>query len=518
MRIPLPSRAAIAFVLVALAVAHPAEGQGSRPPRLATVTDTNAVPNALPYTLSFVPVTWNGPAPLPALHSYTWASSNGVWLVLGGRRAQGLHMFNSQGSNFPKDSSNTYIWVIDPVGQFVDSFPVKLLPKSVWPQLASTNQEFGRDPNTGILYIVGGYGWTADGSTMKTFGQITALNPMLVMSMIAAKKGPGVMQGLFPTTTDARFAVTGSDMINVNGVWIMPGGQLFNGQYRPFGGGFTQSYTNQVALFTIKPNSFPPKVVTWNALTTSDTTQPYHRRDGNFIDDINPSTGKPRAAAFGGVFPPGIIGAYTNAIYIDQNGATVDTSLHQRFNQYEAPVISAWDSAGKVVYHTFFGGISGYYYNYSHSQDSVFKLVTSQGRNDGLPFIANASTLVNSASSGYSEWILPGTTTADTALVGASASFIPSDSAIKAGVFTANGHVRLNALTNGQSVRIGWVYGGILAQNPFPVFPSTGTAATNMLQEVWITNTPSSAIPASKGIPAKPSYPPFPHHAAGAKH
>ncbi|HET8649444.1 MAG TPA: hypothetical protein VFL95_05355 [Gemmatimonadales bacterium] len=502
---------------IALVLAIACESPANPPAQQAGVQ-----PAAIPFTLKFTPVTWSGPR-LPALQSYTWGSWNGIWIVFGGRINQGLHHFGQTGQNFPVDSTNRYLWVIDPMAQTVDSFLLTRLPDSLWPALTSDNQNFWMDRTRNILYTTGGYGWTADSSTMTTFGQITAVDVPGVINAVRQKASPAKVAACFRMRRDARFAVTGAVLDNIGGTFILPFGQYFDGQYRAFGPSaaesssgkpFTQRYTNQIALFTLNPRDSTPTVLAYTALTSADTAQPYHRRDGNFVDDVDPATGTLRLAGFGGVFPPGVIGAYDDAVYVTGQAATVDTALHQRFNAYEAPVIPLWDSAGRATYHAFFGGISGTYYFQSSEEDSAYRVVTKQGRNDGLPFVADISVLVNRADSApqYREWILPVPTTSDTALVGASGAFIPSHKLFTGQVMTDNGVIRLDRIGPGKSIPIGWVYGGIQAQNPLPLEPSTGTAATNLLMGVTLTRTPMGAIPASAGNSAKPPYSPYPHH------
>lgn len=502
----------VRLLLVVVATSALAVSCRPTPPRAAAAA---VVSNALPYTLQFRPVSYAAGSALPALQSYAVASAGGKWLVVGGMLGQGLHKFNQSGDNFAPDSANRALWVIDPVAGTATSFPVASLPASIAAPLSATNAEGYFDRGTDTLYVAGGYGWKADGSDMTTFPTLLAMPVSAMISAILAHASPSTIAGMISEGRDSVFQVTGGALLRVNGTFILPFGQRFFGQYRAFGGSsggdtssradslpFRQTYLRSVSIFTLNPRK-PLTILSRSIVRSDDPSAPYHRRDGNFVDDIDPGTGQPRVAGFGGVFPPGIIGGYESGVYITPSGARVDTTLHQLFNQYICPVIGVWDSTSQVTYHTFFGGISNHYLTFSHTQDSVFKVVSAEGRNDGLPFIADISTLVQNAGGQYTEWVSP-QPIPDTLLVGATASFIPSDSLYAAGAFTRNGLLRLSARSPGDSIQIGWIYGGIEAQNPLPVFPSTGTSATNRVYAVWFVYRPSGQVPASAGHSATP--------------
>lgn len=472
-------------------------------PRAAADRAEGLVQDALPFTLSFRAADYNPVSALPPLQSYAFAAAHGSWLIIGGRLGQGLHKFNQTGQNFIEDDSNTFLWVINPRAGTVVSYPLDPLPGPLKAALSATDQQAWHDRANDRMVLIGGYGWKPDGSDMTTFDTLISFNVADVMQAVISKAPADEMAALFEVGHDPRLAVTGGALFNLDGTFVLAFGQSFYGQYRAFSS-IVQRYTDDIALFTLNPRD-PLAILAYASLSSGDTAAPYHRRDGNFIDDIDPATGRPRVVGLGGVFRPGIIGAYDDAVYIDAQGATVDSTLAQRFNAYTCPVISVWDAAGKATYHTFFGGISGTYYFQTPQQHAVFEQVTKEGRNDGLPFVADISTLVHDSSGGYREWIHPNPTPGNL-LIGASASFIPDDRLFGSGVFTPNGHVRLDALQPGTSLHIGWIFGGILALNPLPLVPSTGTTAVNSVYEVWLDHRAMAAIPASEGRSAKPVY------------
>jgi hypothetical protein len=458
----------------------------------------NAVPGALPFKLEFVQKNYSNP--VPHLQSYTIAvSKNGYWIVSGGRR-QGLHTFESApANNFIADSSNNFLYLINPANGVYEFFDVNKLPANLSAPLQSTNQQYYYDRNTDQLYIIGGYGWNAKKTNMLTFNTIMRykVNDMA----LAIKSGDSAkITSLIEVSQDDRFAVTGGELYKMNTNFYLVFGQKFTGQYRAFGGSdFQQKYTEEVRVFTLAPNSL--KILSYGATTNNEADRPFHRRDGNITEDIDPATGEPRIAAFGGVFQPGIIGAYTYPIYINSpTTPIVDRTGNQKFSQYECPVIPIFDSSGTnpTMYRTFFGGIGHYYYYQTDSQRIVYDTATQQGRNDGFPFVEDVTTFLQSADGKYNEFIhidpTPGRR-----LIGTSIPFILNRDMITKGYTYDNEVIKLASIPGGNRILIGYIYGGIEAQNPLPLIPNTGTFVSNSVFEVYLTVTPTAAIPASEG-------------------
>lgn len=473
--------------------------ENKKPDSTATPTKTlsaNAVPNAMPYTLSFVEQPFVG---LPCLQSYNIAtSSGGYWFICGGRR-QGLHTFKQPpANNFVKDSANHFMYVIGPTDGTYISFDVNQLSPNLSAFFQCTNQQSYFDRSTGLFYIVGGYGWKPDGSNMMTFPMMVRFNLDAMVSAIQNGATPAQITQLIEVGNDDRFAVTGGELFNLNGNFYLVFGQRFDGQYAAFGGSsFKQKYTEEVRVFTLLPNSL--KINSYGSTTNTESDHPFHRRDGNIIDDVD-LNGNPQITAFGGVFQPGIIGAYTYPVYINSPAAPVlQRNANQKFSQYECPVITVFDSINtKSVYHTFFGGISHYYYTQTPSQKHAYDTVTVEGRNDGFPFIEDITTFVQGQYGAYTEWIhtdpVPGNR-----LLGASIPFIIDPVMYSQNMAYDNGVLKLWKFPAGQSVPIGYIYGGIEAQNPLPLQPNSGTFVSNTVFKVYLNYTPSAAIPASEG-------------------
>lgn len=463
------------------------------------VLDTNAISNALPFTIEFVERDFAGKAPLPRLQSYTSAVTDAGELFIAGGRRQGLHTFQGPPvHNFVRDSANNFLFIIDPVSGNQWSFDVKQLSDDFSAPLQATNLQSYHDERSDFMYLVGGYGWKADGSDMKTFGTIIQFKLEEMAKAIKTGASAQTVQGLMKIGYDEQLAITGGDLILLNELFYLVFGQRFDGEYRAFGeGGFTQKYSNEYRVFTVDPKTLEIELYTAN--TTSDRDQPFHRRDGNIFESVDPVKGTPNITALGGVFRPGIIGAYDYPIYISGPGMeSVDYNAHQLFSQYECPVIRIYHASEQdtSVYHTMFGGISSHYYHQTPEQKAAFDTVTGEGRNDGFPFISDISTFQRSADGSYSEYILPNPIV-NNRLLGASVPFIENPNLIRDGMSFENGVLRLHRFPAGKRILVGYIYGGIEAEFPFPYKPNTGTFVSNSLFAVYLTNSPSAAIPTS---------------------
>ncbi len=472
---------------------------------LASATVAGAqVPNQpIPYTLTFEPVT----APnLPALQSYCLANvSANLWLILGGRTA-GLHTFNPGTTNF--SLPNTMLWAIDPThGTAVQMADLSKINPTFGDPLTATNQQCEYSPETGYLYVVGGYGMSHATGNFVTFPTIIRV-PVQQLASILTTATPAipmqtavaaVLENPANMITNPSMKVTGGALSHTAaGLWLLAFGQIFDGQYNPFGGGFTQTYTQAVLPFTISDTPFA--IHPLQPIQSTAAGAPFNRRDFQAGYDTDPATGKDRFAVFGGVFKPGAIEGYDYPVYLTSNGinisASPDTTAHQHFGFYEGPMVAAWD--GAKIYHTFFGGIGHFYLSQTASQRAVYQYVTKQGRNDGLPFIEDVSTLIEDNQGNYQEYIAPDPVPGNL-LHGASAEFIPNlAESVKFGGI-AGSVVNVSSFAPDEKELIGYIYGGIEAANPLPCKTSTGTVATNALYNVYLTMTPwTGLVPATQ--------------------
>ena len=469
--------------------------------------------SSVPYTLAFVPVS---SASLPPLHSYCIADiSAGQWLVFGGRYQNGLHTFNPS-DNF--QGPNTFLWSINPqTGTAQKVADLSQLNPNVGNPLTSTNQQCEYDPDTGYWYAIGGYGVARPGTGFQTFNTVTRLPvPQLLAIINNTSMQPEDMQSAViallnnPSNqvTNTSLQVTGGVLSRLaNGMRLLSFGQVFTGSYNPFTSspGFTQTYTQQVVQFTLSPcnagdNSCALTVNVLGTTTSNDADHPYNRRDFPSVYDIDPADGQDRFTLFGGVFKPGAIAAYDYPVRIKQTtaGASIlpDHTLQQHFGFYEQPVIVVWD--GTQTYFTFFGGISHFFLHQTAAQSQVYKLVSGEGRNDGMPFVEDIGLLVENASHQYQEFVAPQTVPGNN-LDGSSVQFIVNQGMTRKFQGIEGSVVSLQTFIPNEAALIGYIYGGIEAQFPLPCEPSHGTQAVGTLYRVVLTRTPwQGLVPASQ--------------------
>jgi hypothetical protein len=521
-------------------------------------TGVSTAADTVPFTITLEEISYADSAP-PGLHSYTSAVlDDGRWLVMAGRTV-GLHTFNAVDNqadptkgNFPPSSANHELLVIDPNQGVTARFDVRQLSDELAGPLQSTNQQFWHDESDDILYVLGGYGADPADNLMVTFNTMLVMSPERVASILTSggSDTARALEDEIQVFHDDRFAVTGGYYENLDGLHYLAFGQLFFGQYSTFGspqsslfaqrqqteileradgeahdvdqlrtatrGGvpFVQHYTEELRVFSLRPDS--SEILSYGATLTSDPARSFHRRDGNFAKTIDPSTGKARLAAFGGVFPPGVIGAYPQPIYIDGPGIYDIADFEQSFSQYECPILIAYDPEGKAVYHTFFAGISNHFYHLTDKQIAAYEKVTKEGRNDGLPFINDISVLVLDGDGTHSEYILP-EAMPNGRLVGANAEMlqaVPPKGANDIRYTAVPEAVDLSKMKPGESRVVGYIYGGIEAEFPLPLIPNFGSSASSSVFAVTLTRTPSSVIPASEATFANPN--PHFHRSRGA--
>jgi len=139
----------------------------------------------------------------------------------------------------------------------------------------------------------------------------------------------------------------------------------------------------------------------------------------------------------------------------------------------------------------------------------MYDKVTAEGRNDGLPFVADISTLIQNRDGKYIQCIAP-LPIPDNKLRGASVDFVPLLPTQNPAI-SADGIVDLARIGPLTSVLIGHIYGGIDADFPLPKIPNYGSQASNALYSVMLTNSPSAGhIPASQAHLANGVLPPPP--------
>ncbi len=274
---------------------------------------------ALPYRIELRPYDF-GAAELPTLHSFAAAQHDGKWVLIAGR-TNGLHAFDrfSPENNFPPQSQNRDVWVIDPVAKqtwrrSLDD-PAAGLTELQANSLTPTNTQFYQDGDR--LYMTGGYGVTAlnPGGT-PTFGTFDTLSAIDLPGIIGwAMGGAGTAASHVRQINDPLVKVTGGAMYQMGGRTHLVFGQDFNGAYTPQTNG---AYTEQVRSFVIEDDGINLSI---DDVTTTPPLEEYRRRDLNVFPVVKPGVGQlgEGLVALSGVFTPAN-GAWTVPVEIDAAG------------------------------------------------------------------------------------------------------------------------------------------------------------------------------------------------------
>ncbi|MBL8230778.1 MAG: hypothetical protein JNL98_19955 [Bryobacterales bacterium] len=453
-------------------------------------------------------------AGVPGLHSYVMAGT-GDKLVLFGGRLNGLHSFpqNNQAPTqpaFPPNLANDTVYVVDLVNKkLLGKAPVTNLPAPIQSQMKANNAQYTLQ--NGWIYVVGGYG----GKQLGTLNTVTAID---FNALVDAVVNATPLDATFAASNIAQasspaLAITGGDLEPFGGNFLLAFGHLYNGQYTPSGSLAYQTYSDSIRVISMQAtrNAGKPSV-TVNLVgavppvgTAQDPENPYHRRDLTVRATLNAS-GQPRVTAYGGVFKGGRMEGFLNPMYIDTASAspgiatTNDTATTQLLSQYDCAAI-VFAGSSNVLYTTFFGGISYYYWDdatksLKHDAPDIAKAI------DGLPFINSISTLKQPATGPGQQYLhtgqtfppsgaapsCPGTTPPTPAtLLGAETKF-----ALAPGVSTIGGGViQLSGVTKPSA--IGYLVGGIASTAPYSA--NGTTCASSMFYEVTLNpSAPTSTV------------------------
>lgn len=413
--------------------------------------------------------------PATGLHSFAFAEYEGKWLIVGGRK-DGFHRTSALGGNFTTQFANADFYVIDPAAGKTWSLP---LPEAFSTFLRSSNMEFCQDNDT--LYMVGGYGSNCPENKSDCYGTYSNVSALLVSDIVEAvvKGDSSGMSNFIITTTDPRMQVTGGGLRKIGDNYYLVFGQNYKTEYKA---GVTGQYTEQVAFFQLASDFNARKITISNYQAYTDPSgkkggkSQYHRRDLNVVGAVRPDK-RLGITVYGGVFDSTGSG-WTNPIYIDTDAqgtttVSVDGTFAQKTNQYECAQILMFDPATATMYTTFLGGIGLYEY-----VDSTFT------PDPLLPFVNIISTLARRSDGSTLEYIQPSSQVLPK-LIGANAIFVPAD-----GISSYSGEIiDYSKLPKGDSVLIGYFYGGILAFSPH-TDEARPTQANNIIYEVWLSRNP----------------------------
>ena len=376
----------------------------------------------LPFSLRLQEITWGG---APRLQSFAVAQDcSGRWLFICGRTS-GLHGRGNDGggtslpANF--EGLNDRLWVIDPSRHQATSRSISDLglTADVAASLTVTGPEFVQVDDR--LYIVGGYGFSADHSSMKTYRQLTVVDVAATVNAILT--GTPIGNHLRQTVPDDWLRLTGGELEYLDGTFVLVFGQAFNYAYSPSSSG---NYSFQVRPFRVTDDGSTVTISKGTPKGSAAANPEFRRRDLNVVRATRPD-GLPCITAFGGVFTPDAH-AWSTMIDIYLQGGQVATvtdasGFQQRLCQYRCAVLPIYQASNRLSFTVFFGGISEFTF-----ESNAFK------RDGALPFVNHVGCIKRSPS-GATEWLVCQPASSGSAtplrlpdLLGTSAQYLPVNS------------------------------------------------------------------------------------------
>ncbi|MFZ1306600.1 MAG: hypothetical protein WAR80_12210 [Ferruginibacter sp.] len=402
---------------------------------------------------------------MPALQSFAYATWQGKWLMIGGRK-DGLHR-RQPWATFDEEGQNRFIYVVDPQNKKVWKQMLEKLPTPVIEQLQSTNMGFCQTGNR--LFLTGGYGYSKTADDHITFPYLTVIK---VDELITAMLNNKDISNSIVQIKDERMAVTGGRLAKLRDTFLLAGGQRFDGRYNPHGPdhgpGFKQEYTNEIRKFTIEYDKDSPLIKNYSAIKDSINL---HRRDYNLVPQVfkNNELGY---TMFSGVFQYNQDIPFTNFVDIAGGTYKVNNSFEQKFSHYHTAVMPMYDKVAASMYAIFFGGIARYF---PGSNGKIFD-------NTDVPFTKTISVVIRKDEKEKEIFLpiqMPG-------YLGAAAEFI----------FMPDARMYMEGIADAGSVLneenlIGYIVGGINSSANNIFFDNTGkeSKASSKIIKVFIKKT-----------------------------
>ncbi|MCB0532516.1 MAG: T9SS type A sorting domain-containing protein [Saprospiraceae bacterium] len=401
----------------------------------------------------------------PALQSYAYGTWGDDWLLLGGR-VDGLHQ-RQPFAAFDEASQNARIYVLNPVLAQVWSAPLSSLPVAIAEQLRATNLEFVQRDST--LYLIGGYGYSPTAADHLTHPQLLAVQiPQIIH---AIKQAEPNLAPYFQMLTDDRMAVTGGQLELLGEQFYLVGGQRFDGRYNPMNHPtFVQEYTDQVRIFDISQKGDTLALEHYRAWTDANHL---HRRDYNLVPQIFPN-GQPGLSIFSGVFQLAEDIPWLYPVDIDTGGYTPRPGFKQYLNHYHCATAALFQASTSDMHSIFFGGMAQYFL------DTSGNLV----QDANVPFVNTIARVTRDAKGELEEVKLP---VEMPGLTGAGAEFILHPNV----PVYANGVVKLDEL-DGDSVLLGYIFGGIRSPQANIFFTNIPSTAEAVVYAVWLQRSTSN--------------------------
>jgi hypothetical protein len=419
-----------------------------------------------PFDIQLTPIQIEG---VGGLQAFAFGQHESKWLIVGGR-LDGLHR-RQPFASFDIAGHNTQLIVVDPSGNQSWTASLNVLPASIKEQLSATNMEFYQEGD--ILYLIGGYGYSATAGDHITYPNLTAIN---IPQTIQAIQNDLSILPFIRQIKDDKLAVTGGYLQKIYDTYYLVGGQKFIGRYNPMGPnngpGFIQEYTNAIRKFTLEDDGMTINII--HQTEIYDRAQ-LHRRDYNVAPQIMPN-GREGLTAFSGVFQENVDLPFLTCVNIDSDGYAVQAGFNQYYNHYHCAHIPLYSAKDNEMHTLFFGGIAQYY-------DDNGLLV----RDDNVPFVNTIARVTRQSDGSMAEYKLPITMPT---LLGAGSEFIPNQD-----ISTyENGVLKLDEIDQ-DTTMIGYIYGGISSSAPNIFFTNTGTqsqASSQIFKVFLIKSSPTS--------------------------
>lgn len=406
---------------------------------------------------------------LGGLQSFAHAKHQNKYLIIGGR-LDGLHRRHPFAS-FDIAGHNNQLIVIDPNSKQVWKTSLSSLPVSIAEQLSSTNMQYVQEGD--IVYVFGGYGYSATSGNHLTFPFVTAIK---VSSTINAIINNTSISPYFRQIIDNDFAITGGQLRKVYNKFILVGGQRFDGRYNPMGNPtFTQTYVDGYWKFSIADNGTSFQI---KEKSKTSNASLFHRRDYNAVSQILPN-GEQGLTAFSGVFQMQADIPFLNSVNIDSNSYSLNSNFSQYYNHYHCANIALYDEQSNVMHTLFFGGIAQYF-------DSSGILV----QDNSVPFVKTIARVSRNSIGEMNEYKLP---IEMPGYLGAGAEFLINENLST----YENEVIKMNSFTN-DTIVLGYIYGGInsTSKNIFWINDGTQSNANSTLYKVLLLKKLNTSIDA----------------------
>jgi len=412
--------------------------------------------NAVPFQIQIEQTAFSLP---DGLQSYVLGTFAGKWLLLAGR-INGLHDFAGGNNNFPADTQNTTVFVVDPNLQTVTTRSLTNsgsgLTTNQIDLLSVTAAQSFQSGNT--LYMTGGFGIDTATSNFTTKAALSAIDVPGLMHWVTSPSTNETAAQHIRQVFDPTFQITGGVMVEARRHHAL---LVFGQDFESGGISSDGTYSMQVRRFHIIDNGRRLSFVAQKAMPTTPDPD-YRRANLNVVPIIE--RGRQSFVAFSGAFTPSG-GIWTVPVEISRNGMAKmanpagATTFKQGMNNWTCPTLELYSRKERNSYTILMGGISfGFFTSNAFQTDAE------------LPFINQVTAIKRDQHGVFSQCLInaeypvilsTGSNPGNQLLFGAEATFIPAN-----GLSTySNGVLKYDALGSSPIV-VGYIVGGIQSTLP----------------------------------------------------